>query len=379
MSLDIALDDALNAAGIPGAVAMVADRDGMVWQGAFGRRDPATAAPMTTDTLFQLASMSKAVTSVAALQLVESGRLGLDAPVAEFLPGLAEPQVITGFDDSGTVLLRPAARPITLRHLLTHTSGLGYDFVQESQQRARGAAPPVPGSLASLSTPLQFDPGDGWGYGVSTDWIGLLVEAASGQRLDDYFADHIFAPLGMTETGFALPSENLAAMHARTPDGGMVPYPISIGGGRNAEFLSGGGGLSGPGGDYMRFLRMLLNGGSLEGTVILQPETVADMFRNHIGALRAGGMTTTMPALSLAVSWFPDMTPGWGLGFMINPETHADGRSAGSLSWAGIANTYYWIDPAKGIAALLLMQFLPFADPGALAVLKAFERAVYAA
>ncbi|GGE09073.1 1,4-butanediol diacrylate esterase [Polymorphobacter glacialis] len=378
MSLDRALAEALDAAGIPGAVAMVADRDGLIWQGAFGLQDPATAAPMTTDTLFQLASMSKAVTSVAALQLVESGILALDAPVGDFLPGLAEPQVITGFDDAGRVLLRPATRPITLRHLLTHTSGLGYDFVQASQQRARGDLPPIPGSLASLHTPLQFDPGDGWGYGVSTDWIGLLVEAASGQRLDDYFADHIFAPLGMTQTGFELPTEGLAAMHAHTPDGGMVAYPISIGGGRNAEFLSGGGGLSGSGGDYLRFLRMLLNGGSLEGAVILQPETVAEMFRNQIGALRAGGMTTTMPALSHAVSWFPDMTPGWSLGFMINPEAHGDGRSAGSLSWAGIANTYYWIDPAKGIAALLLMQFLPFADPGALAILSAFERAVYA-
>lgn len=356
---------------------MVADRGGVTRTEVFGACRPGVA--MAADTIFQLASMTKAVTSVAAMQLVETGALALDAPIGGLLPGLAEAQVITGFDAAGAVQLRPARRPITLRHLLTHTSGLGYDFVHADQARARGATAPVPGSLAAIHTPLLFDPGDDWAYGVSTDWVGLAVEAASGQGLGDYLADKVFGPLGMADTGFLLTPAQRArqvAMMARTEDG-MVPFPISIGGGTAAEFASGGGGLSGTAGDYMRFLRMLLNGGSLDGARVLGAESVAEMARNQIGALRAGVMTTTMPALSAAVTWFPEQVPGWGLGFMINPEPGVDGRAAGSLSWAGIANTYFWVDPATGIAAVLLMQLLPFADPGALAVLGAFERSVY--
>ncbi len=362
-------------------MAFVGDRDGLRYSGAFGLRDIEKPAPMTADTVFQLASMTKAVTSVAAMQLVEAGKLSLDAPIGELLPGLGRAQVIAGFDSDGAVMLRPAKRPVTLRHLLTHTSGLGYDFVHADQARARGPNPPVPGSLASIETPLLFDPGDGWAYGVSIEWTGLAVEAASGQKLDSYFADHIFAPLGMADTAFRLSPEQRArqaTMYARGADGRLSPFPINLGGGKAAEFFSGGGGLSGSGGDYMRFLRMLLNGGSLDGATILRPETVAAMARNQVGGLRAGAMATTMPSFSQAVDWFPDMIPGWGLGFMINPQAGPDGRAANSLAWAGIANTYYWIDPASGVAALLLMQFLPFADRRALALLAAFERAVYA-
>jgi methyl acetate hydrolase len=295
------------------------------------------------------------------------------------LPDLATPRIITGFADDGSAQTRPAAHPITLRHLLTHTSGMGYDFVHADQARAR-TAPVVPGTMDSIRTPLLFDPGDGWAYGVSTDWVGLAVEAASGQRLDAYVAQHITGPLGMTDTVFELNpglKERLVANMARVEDGALVPYPINIGGGAG-EFISGGGGMSGTAADYMRFVRMLLNGGNLDGVTILRPETVADMGRNQIGALRAGVMETTLPALSARVDWFPRMDTKWGLGFMINPETGPDGRGAGSLAWAGICNTYYWIDPANDVAAVLLMQLLPFADPGALAVLSAFERAVYA-
>ena len=376
-----AVSDALAGTGIAGAVAMIGDRDGVRLEQAFGVRDPASAAPMALDTVFQLASMTKAVTSVAAMQLVEQGRLSLDAPLGGLLPDLADPQVITGFDAAGAVILRPAKRPITLRHLLTHTSGFGYDFVQADLARARGDAPPVAGSLASLRAPLLFDPGDDWAYGLSTDWAGRAVEAASGMDLGAWFDAHILSPLGMADTGFWLSDgqrARQAAMLARGADGAMTPFPISIGGGKAAEFDSGGGGLCGTGGDYLRFLRMILNGGSLDGARILAPETVADMARNQIGALRAGAMATTMPAFSLTVDWFPDMAPGWGLGFLINPEAGPDGRPPGTLAWAGIANTYYWIDRRTGIAGLLLMQFLPFADPTALGVLSAFERAAYA-
>lgn len=374
------LIETLAAHSIPGAVAMIADRDGIRSAEVVGARSPDGPA-MTADTVFQLASMTKAVTSVAAMQLVERGRLDLDAPIGALLPDLADAQVFDGLDDAGAARFRPARRPITLRHLLTHTSGLGYFFVQPAFAAMRGGAAAEPYTRDSIRSHLLFDPGEDWAYGVSTDWVGLAVEAASGQRLDGYMAEHIFKPLGMADTAFDLtPSmaERLAPLQLRQPDGSLAPFPMNIGGGTTGEFLSGGGGLNGTAGDYLRFLRMLLNGGSLDGATILRPETVAEMSRNQIGSLRAGRMTTTMEMLSKEVDWFSDQTPGWGLGFLINPMAGPDGRSAGSLAWAGIANTFYWIDPAAGIAALLCLQFLPFADDGALAALSAFERSVYA-
>lgn len=374
------LGAALVAHGIAGAVAMTGNRAGTTAMQVIGH--DGTGAPLTADSVFQLASMTKAIVSVAAMQLVEAGKLALDAPIGDVLPDLADARVITGFGDDDSVVTRPAVRPITLRHLLTHTSGLGYDFVHADMARARGpGGPPPPGTLAGLQTPLLFDPGDGWAYGVSTDWVGLAVEAASGQRLDAYIAQAITRPLGMVDTAFGLGKADPARLVtnlARGPDGALLPYPINIGGGAG-EFLSGGGGMIGTASDYLRFVRMLLNGGSLDGVTILAPETVAEMSRNQIGALRAGVMETTMPALSARVEWFPEMLAGWGLGFLINPESAPDGRAAGSLAWAGICNTFYWLDPASDVAAVLLMQFLPFGDPGALAALSAFERDVYGA
>lgn len=370
MTISTTLEKALADAGIPGAVAMVANHAGLRESVAIGYE---------VDAIFQLASMTKAIVSVAAMQLVEAGKLSLDAPIGDLLPDLAAPRVITGFADDGRVNTRPAARPISLRHLLTHSSGMGYDFVHADQARAR-TAPVVPGTMDSIRTPLLFDPGDGWAYGVSTDWVGLAVEAASGQRLDAYVAQHVTAPLGMADTVFKLDDglkARLVATMARGESGALAPFPINIGGGAG-EFISGGGGMNGTAADYLRFVRMLLNGGSLDGAFILRPETIADMGRNQIGRLRAGMMPTTMPSLSTAIDWFPDMETKWGLGFMINPEVGPDGRGAGSLAWAGICNTYFWVDPVNNVAAVLLMQMLPFADPGALAVLRAFEQAVYA-
>ena len=369
----------LEAGAITGAVAMIGNRAGITETIVIGTNG--AGQPLAADSVFQLASMTKAVVSVAAMQLVEHGKLSLDAPLGDLLPDLADPQVITGFADDGTAQTRPAARPITLRHLLTHTAGFGYDFVSADMARARGpGGPPAPGTMASLRSALLFDPGDDWAYGVNTDWVGLAVEAASGKRLDAYVAEHITGPLGMTDTVFDLSDADNARLvtnSARGEDGSIGPYPINIGGGTTGEFVSGGAGLHGTAGDYMRFVRMLLNGGSLDGVTILKPETVAEMSRNQIGSIRAGVMETTMPALSQRVEWFPEMTAGWGLGFLINPETGSDGRAAGSLAWAGICNTYFWIDPASDIAAVLLMQLLPFADPAALAALSAFERGVY--
>ena len=376
MTLADTLAATLAAHGIPGAVAMIGNRAGVTQTNVIGSDGVGKA--LAADSVFQLASMTKAIVSVAAMQCVETGSLALDAPLGPLLPELTDARVITGFADDGGVQTRAAVRPITLRHLLAHTSGMGYDFVHADMARARGA-PPQPGTLASLATPLLFDPGDGWAYGIGTDWVGHAVEAASGQRLDAYVAEHITAPLGMADTVFGIGNADPARLvpnMARGDDGRLLPYPINIGGGAG-EFLSGGGGMVGTAGDYMRFVRMLLNGGSLDGVAILKPQSVAEMTRNQIGRLRAGVMETTMPALSARVEWFPEMLAGWGLGFLINPEIGPDGRAVGSCAWAGICNTFYWFDPTSDIAAVLMMQHLPFADPGALSVLSAFERGVY--
>ena len=374
-----ALAPVLAAHGIPGAVAMVGNRAGVVAEAAIGEKAPGGPA-MPLDAQFQIASMTKAVTSVAAMQLVEQGRLSLDAPIGELLPDVGAAQVLTGFAEDGTPQLRAPKRPVTLKHLLTHTSGFGYEFMAAELVKWRESAPAVPFSRAALVTPLLADPGEGWLYGTSTDWAGLAVEAASGISLADWFGRHIFKPLGMANTGFIAPQdsgERLVPLHARLPDGSLTPLPVSFNGGAAPEFDSGGGGLTSTASDYLRFVRMLLNGGALDGARVLKPETVALMTQNHIGELRAGVLETTVPGMSSSMEWFPEMTAKWGLGFLINPETTADGRSAGSQAWAGIANSYYWFDPAHDVAGVLMMQFMPFGDPGALAALGAFERAVY--
>ncbi|QNE32438.1 beta-lactamase family protein [Sphingomonas sp. NBWT7] len=380
MTIQQALDAAVASGKIAGAVAMVGNRAGTLDAAASGLRDPASGAAMTPDAIFQLASMTKAIVSVAAMQLVERGALSLEAPIGSVLPGLADPQVIDGFGDDGVVRLRPAKAPITLRHLLTHTSGLGYAFMNADMARAQGAV--APGSLASLHLPLLFDPGERWEYGISTDWVGLAVEAATGRRLGEVLAEEIFVPLGMTDTGFTMDAAQTArrvALLARGTDGTLSPFPIEIGGGEAAEYQSGGGGLLGTAADYLRFARMLLNAGELDGVRILKPGTVAEMTRDQIAPLRAGALRSIMPQFALDYDAYPDMHSGFGLGFLLNPEPGPDGRGAGSLMWDGVANTYFWIDPARDRAGVVMMQFAPFADPAALALVSAVERAVYQA
>jgi CubicO group peptidase (beta-lactamase class C family) len=354
-----ALALALEGSGIPGAVALVIDATGTRAEVALGH---------STSDRFQLASMTKAIISVAALKLVEAGVLSLDAPLGALLPALANPQVIAGFE--GDVLqLRPATTAITLRHLLTHSSGFGYDFVQPEISRSR-SAPPTPGTMAAITMPLLFDPGAGWAYGVSTDWVALAIAAATGEPLDSWLAREILTPLGMTETRYGAGS---VPMMIRGADGAMTPFPAFALYDETHEFIPGGAGLAGTAGDYGRFLQMLLRGG--DG--LLSADMVNAFSTNQLGGLRAGIMGSTLPWLARPFEAMPGQHCGWGLGTLINPETGPDGRSAGSLSWAGIANTFFWVDPAAGVAAVLLMQHLPFADLGALAVLRSFERAVY--
>ena len=374
---DSPFQSAFVSAQLPGAVGMIVNRDGTRFAQALGQADASTGAAMAEDTPCQIASMTKALVSVAAMQLVEAGRLSLDAPIGDVLPELADPQVLTGFDASGKPQLRSAARPLTLRHLLTHTSGFGYFFIHsEVLQYFSAVGTPAPGSLDSLRMPLMFDPGERWEYSVATDWVGLAVEAVTGERLGEYMAREVFTPIRMTQTGFyaALPA-GAARVHSRLPGGGFKVEPLFLGGG---EYDAGGGGLVGTAADYARFVQMILRGGEIDGNRVLQAETVAEMARNQVAPLRAGAMGSAMPALAQPYDTFPDQHTGWGLGFLINPEQGPNGRAPGSLAWAGIFNSYYWIDPASGVGGVFMSQLSPFGDAGALACFGALERMAYA-
>jgi methyl acetate hydrolase len=381
--IDAVLRQATEQGEVPGVVAMAADRDGPIYAGAFGRRALPDGAAMTEDTVFWIASMTKAITSTAAMQLVERGKLALDQPIADLLPELARPQILEGFDATGEPRLRPAARPITLRHLLTHTSGFVYDIWNSDVGRymeRRGIPGVISCQNAALVLPLVFEPGDKWDYGIGIDWAGKAVERASGQTLGDYFTEHLFAPIGISDTGFALPPERrdrLAGMHARAADGSLSPIEFEVP--QQPEFQMGGGGLYGTAADYLAFARIFLNDGRANGRAVLQPETVRLMAANAIGALDVRRLETAAPAYSRDAEFFPGMVKKWGIGFMISTEAVPGGRAAGSLAWAGLGNTYFWIDQARGVAGVVLMQLLPFADPQALAVFDGFEKAVYAA
>ena len=360
---------------------MAATDNGILYEGVFGTRDLAKGPAMTRDTVFRIASMTKAVTSVAAMQLVEQSKLKLNEPVPDIDPALSSPQVLEGFDASGAPQLRHAKRPITLRHLLTHTAGFTYEVWDANTQRyvkATGMPSTQTGKIAALRTPLAFDPGDRWLYGVNIDWVGRIVEATSGQALDVYFRDHILDPLGMKDTGFATTSEQRtrqASVHQRKPDGSLEPQPLETP--FTPEFYAGGGGLYSTAPDYLNFSQMLLHGGSWNGASILRPETVALMGTNQIGDIEAGVLKTYVPTRSNDVDFFPGMPLRWGLAYMINLQPVPDARSANSLTWAGIFNTYYWIDPSKHITGLIMTQVLPFADHASVRLYGQFERGVY--
>ena len=379
--IDAVLRRATEAGEVPGVVAVAATDKGVLYEGAFGTRDLAKGPEMTLDTIFRLASMTKAVTSVAAMQLVEQGKLQLDQPIGNILPELSAPQVLEGFDESGAPRLRPAKRPITLRLLLTHTAGFGYEFLNADLIRyvkVSGTPSTSTGKLASLRQPLVFDPGDRWEYGINIDWAGRAVEAVSGQPLEVYFRDRIFAPLGMSDTDYAISSaqqSRLVGAHQRKSDGSLEPIPVTDPPWR--EFWSGGGGLYSTGRDYLVFLQMLMHQGAFNGVRLLRPETVALMGKNQIGDINAGVAKTAMPQRSNDFDFFPGIPCKWGLGYMISTEPGPNGRSAGSVTWAGIYNTYYWLDPQKHVAGVILTQILPFADDRAVRLYGEFERGIY--
>jgi CubicO group peptidase (beta-lactamase class C family) len=373
------IDDTLRSGiaqrNLPAAVAMVASERSVLYSGAFGTRD-ASGVPVNADSIFAIASMTKAITTVAALQLVEQGKVKIDEPVSEHLPQLDKLEVLEGFDaETGRAMLRPARTPVTLKHLLTHTSGFCYDIWDRDMfqytSKTKAPVPDVP--------PLMFEPGMRWQYGTGVDWAGRLVEVVSGMKLEEYFQAKILGPLDMRDTSYLVPPskfDRLVTAYARQAKGllqqnARVPPRVP------REF-SGGGGLYSTTGDYVRFMQMILGKGRGSNNVrILEPMTVASMEINQIGTATAGKMKSYRPNFSNDVDIQPGATEKWGLGFLINTTAYDGGRSAGSLAWAGIFNTFFWIDPKRSVCAVLMMQFLPFVDKEAVGLLGDFERAVY--
>jgi methyl acetate hydrolase len=373
-AIDSSLREAIERKDVPGVVALVTDRERVLYQGAFGVADVSTGRPLTQDAIFRIASMTKPVTSVALMQLVEQGRIGLDDPASKYLPELAELKVFESFDPAtGAYKVRPASRPATVRHFLTHTSGLAYPFTSEIWRDFK----PRAGETYPFGGPLLFDPGERWHYSTSTDVAGKLVEAVSGKKLEDYFREHIFAPLKMNDTSYNVPEAKgprLVAQQQRSGermDGAIVLQQPQLG--LTIAAPIGGGGLASTADDFMR---MWLNGGELEGARVLKAETVALMGQNHIGAISVPALKTALPR-SADFTFIADNRDKWGLGFLITADQVTGKRSPGSLSWGGINNTFFWIDPTRGIAGTIMMQYLPFADAKALAVYDAFERGAY--
>jgi methyl acetate hydrolase len=379
--IDSVLQAAVDAGAVPNVVAMAADASGPIYEGAAGPRAVGANDPVTPDTLFRIASMTKIITTTAALQLVERGKLDLDAPVDEYLPEFADLQVLEGFDGQEPRLRAPTTRA-TVRHLVTHTSGLAYWFFNADIVRweeATGTPNVLSGSNAIFAAPLVADPGAQYEYGINTDWLGRVVEAAGGQSLDDYFAEHILGPLGMIQTTFLMNDEQRARsvpVHLRDDDGVWQAAP-DVDWSQEPEWWAGGHGLHSTPREYLQFQRMLLGGGSLDGATILERATVEDMFRNHIGELDFPAEIRSADPGSTA-----DFIAGpgfkWGLGLLLNSEQQPGMRAAGSGSWAGIFNTHFWVDPASGVTGAIYAQTLPFVEPAVYQVYVDFERALYA-
>jgi methyl acetate hydrolase len=378
---DAVLKSSTDAGDVPGVVAGVTSREGTLYEGAFGVRRLGDPAPMTVDTVGLIASMTKAITSTAAMQLVERGKLDLESPASRWLPDLGKIEVLEGFDGTGKPITRAPKRAVTLKHLLTHTAGFGYEFFSESvhkYQVATGVPDFASGKYASVRTPLLFDPGERWEYGVNTDWVGLLVQKASGQKLSEYFAEHIMAPLAMKDTAITMRPDmrkRLASIHVRGADGKLTPIDLVLP--QQPETEMGGHALYGTVGDYLKFVRMFLNRGQAPGGQVLKPETVELMSANAIGKLDVPSIASANKMYSNDVPEIPGIPQKWSLAFIINTKPLPTGRKAGSLAWAGLCNSYYWIDPASGIGGVYLSQILPFADVKSMPLFLGFESAVY--
>lgn len=366
---------------VPGVVAMVTDRNSNIYEGAAGVRRTGDDTAMGVDEAFAIFSTTKAITATAVLQLVEEGKLDLDAPASDYAPDIGKLQVIEGFDDAGEPILRAPKRPVTTKHLLLHTGGFGYDFFSETYNRLaeeKGQPSVITASKASLMTPLQFDPGEKWEYGTNIDWAGQVVEGVTGKRLGEVFQTRIFDPLGIKDMTFELNDglrSRLAGMHARGADGSLTPMEFELT--DTPEVHMGGHGLYGTVGDYMKFIRMWLNDGMGPHGRVLKPETVAMAEKNHLGDKKIGMLPGVIPSLSNDAEFFPGLSKSWSYSFMVNDAEAPTGRPAGALGWAGLANLFYWIDRTNGYGGFWATQILPFGDPVSFTGYMDFESAFY--
>ncbi|HWK26925.1 MAG TPA: serine hydrolase domain-containing protein [Solirubrobacter sp.] len=377
--IDQVLQDAVASGAVPNVVAVAADRHGTIYTGAAGPRTIGGDDPVSADSTFRIASMTKLVTTTAALQLIEQGDLEVDAPVERYRPEWAELRVLEGFDGD-TPRLRAPRRPATVRHLLTHTSGLAYQFwnVDTLRYEAVTGTPSVTaGRAAAFASPLVADPGTKLEYGISTDWLGRVVEAVSGQTLDAYATEHVLRPLGMERTSFSIDDAQRAQLVPThlLRDGTWVVTKLDWV--REPEYWSGGHGLYSTPNDYLRLQRMLLNGGTLDGVEVLHHETVDAAFTNQIGDLEfPAAIATADPATSADFNVGPGHK--FGLGLLLNGSRQPGMREAGSGSWAGLFNTYFWVDLKSGVTGAVYTQTLPFVAPAVFQVSADFERALYA-
>lgn len=363
----------VTARNLPGLVALVTDEDDVIYVSAHGQRDVAGQLPMTPDTIFRIASMTKPIAATAIMMLVEEGKLSLDDPIGDYVEDYADARVITGpVREDGSFAARPAARPVTIRHLLSHSSGLAYGFASDTVTALNAAG------INGPDLPLLYDPGDGWSYAGGIAIVGRVLEEIEGVGLDEFLEERLFAPLGMTDTSFAVPAtknDRVTTTHGRDDTGTLIEVPNP---GEIQSAPSGDGGLNSTAGDYARFIQLILNDGvTPDGERLLRPETVAELGRNQLGGVRVSLQDEPNPGLARA---FPlgAGRDGFGLGFQVTgAHSDPDVRAPGSMSWAGIFNTEFWIDAENGIGAVLLMQYLPFYDADAIELLQQFEARVY--
>ena len=383
-SCDEIIDAAVRrAGGVPGVVAMATDRNETIYSGAGGVRELGNAQEMTPDSVMLMASCTKAVTGVAVMQLVEQNRISLNDAAKDFVPEIADIQVLDGFDSAGVPKLRTPASDITLDQLMLHTSGFGYEFFSEDLLRFR-TYHEIPSLLsctrAGITDVLLHDPGTAWAYGSSIEWLGLVLEAIHGKPLGDILTESILAPLDMHDTAFEM-TDSMAArratIHQRAEDGQLTALPDMVLP-QPAEIQLGGAALYGTVGDYLKFIRMILNDGDGPNGRVVNPDTVQAMATNGLGALKSGGWHSSIPSLANSGDFFPGLTKSWSYTFQVNDEPAPTGRPAGQLSWAGLANTFYWIDRANGVGGMWSTQILPFQDAVSYPAYVEFERAVYA-
>jgi len=370
--IDSILTNAVQRGVFPGVVAVVANKDGILYEGAFGLMDVGKQKPMQKDTIFRIASMTKPVTSAAIMMLVEQGKVRLDDPVSKYLPAFKDREVIATFDPADSAFTtKKANKEVLIRHLLANTSGLAYTFSNDTSNRLQRKL-----SKPAEELPLLYEPGTRWTYSGSTKVLGLVVEKITGAGLDRFYEERIFKPLELQDTAFVVPAAKAArvvtvqrreaAKLVETPNPATIQSPVA-----------GDGGLHSTAADYIKFLQMFLNDGKFRGATLLKKDSIQAMSKNQIGDVIVQTQTTTNPGLSqnFPVGAGRDK---FGFGFQITASNaeNRNLRSPGSYTWAGIYNTHFWVDPNRRIAAVIMMQVLPFYDEGAMKVYQDVEAAI---